>query len=55
MSIYDINGNELSSKVIIDPTLTQEGEAADAKKTGDELRDIQTQVDNLIDGDERRY
>jgi hypothetical protein len=49
MAIYDINGNEI---VIVDNTLTQSGQAADAKKVGDELRDIQTQ---LGDGDERRY
>ena len=49
MAIYDVNGDEI---IIVDDTLTQSGQAADAKKVGDELREIQ---DQISDGDERSY
>lgn len=52
MAIYDINGNEITADVVVDDTLTQSGQAADAKKVGDELHDIQ---DQISDGDERSY
>ena len=50
MAIYDIYGNVISSDT--DTTLTQPNVPADAKAVGDELRDIQAQLDS---GDERRY
>lgn len=49
--------NELKGKIIriprVDDTLSREGYAADAKKTGDALADLQRQIDELASkGDE---
>lgn len=52
MAIYDVDGNEISvsGSIVTDPTFTQEGDAADAKLTGEYL----TKVDAFaepVDGD----
>ena len=55
MAIYDYEGNAVTADVVVDDTLTQTGQAADAKKVGDELQDIQDQIDDIINGDEVMY
>lgn len=49
--------NDLKGKIVeipkVDNTLSKEGYAADAKKTGDALADLQRQIDELASkGDE---
>lgn len=53
MALYDYQGHTISGDT--DKTLTLENVPADAKKVGDELDDLQTQLDNLIDADDGRY
>lgn len=48
MAIYDVHGNVLSeSDVVVDNTLTREGQAADAKETGARLDSLSGEIGNL--------
>jgi len=43
---------EGATNIVIDPTLTQAGQAADAKKTGDELTGLKSDLNYLIEDKE---
>ena len=46
------NGEAHTEAVVIDPTLTQEGQAADAKATGDKIGDLKTDFNSVcVDSD----
>ena len=45
----DGNGSYAPSRIFIDPTLTQEGEAAEAKATGDAINALEEQTNQALD------
>ena len=45
MAIYDVHGNVISeSDIVVDKTLTEDGQAADAKATGDAIRSLSEEI-----------